>query len=330
MQIACRILKILSDAKRHSAEALASRLQVHSSTVHESIRFLIDNHLAIDCVKGRGYRWEAPVELIHKPTIVENLSPCALQMLNQIDFVAIIPSTNDYLTQRLRYGLPNGVVCIAEGQSKGKGRMGRQWFSPFGANVYCSLYWHFEQAIHLLDGLPLVSAFAVIKAIEKTLLLPEKFGLKWPNDIYFQHKKLAGILTECFQSKTQQGTDVIIGIGINVHMPFKSPLDFVYTDLQSFTDVKINRNILIANLMNELVEALTLFAKKGFSAFLKECQRYDILRNKEILVLSNNQILEYGVGKGINERGELCYQTGAQIKAIRQGEVSIRMNQNVE
>src|SRR5688500_14235539 len=139
MQVAYDILRILADGKFHSGTALAAELKVSRSSIWKGIGFLRGLKINVQAVPGKGYRSSSPMELLFKSKINAYLNGNVRQELPRIDVVSLIPSTNDYLISRLAHQITRGTICVAEGQSAGRGRLGRQWRSPFGANIYLSL-----------------------------------------------------------------------------------------------------------------------------------------------------------------------------------------------
>ncbi len=324
MQVAYDVLRLLSDGKFHSGTSLAERLKISRSSIWKGINFLRQLDVVIQAVPGRGYRWFAPFELLNQHAILAELSPNAKQTLARVDVVNVIASTNDYLLTRLIHGIPHGTVCVAEAQTQGKGRMGKVWRSPFGANIYLSLYWRFQGRLHELSGISLAIGLAVIAALKKIGPLPEGVGIKWPNDIWVHEAKLCGILVESLSNQAQSNaTDVVLGIGLNLNMAEETVLPMEWTDLRQLFGFIPSRNHVIAKLLNELVPYLTRFQEKGFVAFTQEWSQHDLLLNKQV-ALSVAEVEQSGIAKGVNERGELCVKIGGTLKAIRYGEVSVK------
>lgn len=323
MQVAYEALRMLNDSKFHSGTSLAHQLKVSRSSIWKAIDYLRSLSVPVQAVSGRGYRLAVPLEFIDKPFIIEKLTLKAQQAFNKIEIFNAVASTNDYLLSRMAHDLPSGTVCIAEAQTRGKGRMGRTWVSPFGANLYLSFYWRFNCKLHDLSGLSLVIGLAVLRALQEIFQLPAQLGIKWPNDIWYQDKKLCGILIESLSNPLNESqTDVVIGIGMNVNMP-KQIQEMDWIDLKSICGVVLSRNQIIAHLLNTLAPMLSAFEEEGFAAFLHLWSQYDLLKDKNITLTSPKQ-QQHGIAKGVNERGELCVKMGETLKAIRYGEVSIR------
>lgn len=329
MQIAYETLRILNDGKFHSGTSLAETLGVSRSSVWKGIQFLRQLAVEIQAVPGRGYRWYLPMELLDKKTLFSFLDPAIQKKLPRVDMVNVVGSTNDYLLQRLSHNIPSGTVCVAEAQTAGKGRMGRKWHSPFGTNIYLSLYWRFPNRLHDLSGLSLVIGLAVLDALATFATLPPEMGIKWPNDIWVGGSKLCGILVESISGKDSQPThsDIVMGIGMNVAMPSVEP-QTAWCDLRQVFGSVPSRNAIIGRMLNSLVTHLESFQSQGFPAFSQLWSRYDLLAGKNV-ELTGHQSVQEGVVHGVNERGELCVKVGNTLKAVRYGEVSVKPQRQV-
>ncbi len=326
MQVAYDVLRLLSDGKFHSGTFLAQSLKISRSSIWKGIHFLRQLGVTIQAVPGRGYRWFSPCELLNQTAILSLLNPLTKQTISRLDVVNVIASTNDYLLSRLAHGIPHGSVCVAEAQTQGKGRMGKVWRSPFGANIYLSLYWRFPNRLHELSGLSLVIGLAILAVLKEIGPLPSEVGIKWPNDIWHHNAKLCGILVESQSNSTQANTtDVVLGIGLNLAMQEDPVLTNDWTDLKRVLGFVPSRNQIIAKILNNLVSYFARFQAKGFSDFAAEWAEHDLLVNKSVL-LTAAQSQQTGIAKGVNERGELCVKIGETLKAVRYGEVSVKPN----
>jgi BirA family biotin operon repressor/biotin-[acetyl-CoA-carboxylase] ligase len=330
MQIAYEVLRQLNDGKFHSGTLLAQQLKVSRSSIWKAVTFLRALEVPIQAVTSKGYRWVQPLELLNRDKIFEYLD-ATLQPISRIDVVNVIPSTNDYLMQRLSHGMQSPTVCTAEGQTAGRGRMGREWRSPLGANIYFSLYWRFAHKIQELSGLSLVVGLAALEALQRCAPLPAGVGIKWPNDIWYQGEKLAGILIESAGTKSGDNqaafTDVVIGIGINVNMISVKKGIAPWTDLHSIWGFLPSRNQLIGYLLNSLIAKLSQFEREGFPIFIPEWTQYDLLAGKKVDLSIGNTHQE-GTAQGVNDRGELTVRVGNTLKAIRYGEISVKPDRN--
>ena len=244
------------------------------------------------------------------------------QLTPEIEVHSLIDSTNDYLMRRLPNQLTQGQVCLAEYQSAGRGRRGRQWISPFGSQIYLSMYWHLEQGLSAAMGLSLLSALAVSDAI--SAVSGVQVELKWPNDIYIEGVKLAGILID-LEGQALEPSHSVIGIGLNLDMPAQAAenIDQRWTDLQSHSETKIDRNALSAQLILCLHARLQQHQNEGLSTMLDEWHAHDVYLNKRVKLLTGERVTK-GICRGINNQGALLLEVDGQVKPIYGGEVSLR------
>lgn len=191
-----------------------------------------------------------------------NLLPADRQL--KICVLDMVGSTNDYLFNLINAGSDIPDVVLAETQSAGKGRNGNAWNSPHG-NIYLSLYKRFNCELNELYGLSLVIGIAVARVLQGHGLCNVK--LKWPNDIYWNSRKMGGILIETRQHGAM--VDAVIGLGLNV----KDQTSPQFVCLEDALQVKIHRNKLVADLLNELKLVLDQFMLTGFDNFVAEWNR---------------------------------------------------------
>lgn len=264
--------------------------------------------------------------LLNLKKIEEHISRDYLKRIKKIEIFQQIESTNTYLMQRAMLSKAKQgeiYVCLAEQQTNGKGRLGRRWFSPFGANIYFSMLWPFGKNAGDLAGLSLVVATVIIDVLHSFGV--KDVGLKWPNDVLWQGRKLAGVLVEITREAYGIG-NAVIGIGLNVNMPAEAQqaIDQPWVDLHSITGRLVDRNQLVGLLITQLVDKISLFQQKGLAAFMQKCKKLDIYLNQPICIItSNGKIM--GVARGIDEHGYLRLETqSGKIEVFSAGEISLR------
>lgn len=234
--------------------------------------------------------------------------------LVRLDVFDTIDSTNTYLLSQAKAGAPSGTVCFAEQQTQGRGRRGRSWFSPPGTNIYCSMLWRFYE-LDAISGLSIAVAVILMDVLKK-YGVPEGIQIKWPNDLLFSGRKLAGILLE------RNDTGVVIGIGLNLYLPDNSDPNWIA--LQEIMGQPISRNSLAGLLVNELLEQLAIYQASGLLPFLKKWKSYDALINQMISVHTPDSVFS-GVMSGVNEKGELLLlDNEGRMQTFCYGEVSCR------
>lgn len=294
-----QIVTLLNDGEFHDGPSIGQHLNISRTAVWKVIKKLQKYRVPIQAIKGKGYILQHPLLLLDKEKMEKGIKAKSVH----IDLFEQIDSTNDHLKTIHNPSQVN--ICIAETQTKGKGRFQRPWHSPFGQNIYLSLKYSFNKDISELAGLSLVCGIAVCNSIEETCQLPHPILVKWPNDIICDDKKLAGILIE-IEAETHGVCSVIIGIGLNTNMQKDDDkkINQGWTSIKNLTHTYQDRNLLCAVLINQLMDSLICFEKTGFSGFLRHWQKRDYLLNKPIRLKSGEREF-LGTGLGVNEQGHL-------------------------
>lgn len=252
-------------------------------------------------------------ELLNSDKIKAFFSADTLFLLSAVEIFDSLDSTNNYLLTLAKSKVKQVRACLAEEQTAGRGRQGKTWLSPRGANIYASLLWTFPLSQNL-EGLSLAIAVMLSRALNH-YGIREDLELKWPNDILYKGKKLAGILIEGIQSR--EAYHCVIGFGISCD---KDGVDFV-----DITKRPVSRNQLAGMAINEIIASLSVFAAQGLPAFLHSFRQQDALQNKKIAIQNQNRLIT-GIGSGISETGELLLQhEDGKVSAFRCGEVSVKM-----
>lgn len=311
-----KLLTLLSDGRFHSGEKIGEILGVSRTSVNNYIKGLQEIGLDIYKVTGRGYQMASTIELLDEKKIKK------LSKHPRVNVEQILDSTNQWLLDKIP-NISNGQTCIAEYQLAGRGRRGRTWVSPFASHLYFSYYWRFESGIDKLSGLSLLVGIATVNALEKVGI--EGVSLKWPNDLYYQGKKLAGILIE-LNAQATEACHAVIGIGINVRMPPEQGklIDQPWIDLNSLSAEKVDRNVLSATLMSELHTLLSEYEKTGLTPHLQRWFDLDCFLDKPVNVLLAEKN-RAGICRGINESGALLLEIDNKIETYIGGEVSLRL-----
>lgn len=314
------LIKALANGEFVSGQDLGDQLDISRTAISNHIKALTEMGLDIYSVTGKGYKLSQPISLLSHSKIIKAWPEHT--SIPEIEVHSLIDSTNSYLLRRLPNQLSQGQVCLAEFQSAGRGRRGRQWISPFGSQIYLSLYWHLEQGLSAAMGLSLVAALAVSEAI--FALTNIQVQLKWPNDIYLDGVKLAGILID-LEGQALEPSHSIIGIGLNLNMPAQAAtqIDQKWTDLQSHSSKDIDRNALCTQLIYRLLRRLARYQKEGLAGMLDEWHAQDFYINKRVKLLTGERITK-GICRGVNNQGALLLEVDGQVKPIYGGEVSLR------
>ncbi|GBU14520.1 bifunctional protein BirA [Enterobacterales bacterium] len=308
------LVSILADGEFHSGEQLGAKLGMSRAAINKHIQTIRDWGVDIFTVPGKGYSLPSPIQLLDEQEILAALPE------GRVSVLPVIDSTNQYLLDRISQ-LMSGDACVAEYQQAGRGRRGRKWFSPFGANLYLSMYWKLDQGPAAAMGLSLVIGIVMAEVLQK--LGAEDVRVKWPNDLYLKDRKLAGILVE-LTGKTGDAAQLVIGAGINLKMrePAADSIDQGWINLQE-AGVNIDRNQLTATLLQELRSALRQFEVEGLLPFITRWRRLDNFLDRPVKLLIGEQEI-HGIERGVDQQGALLLEQDGIIKPFIGGEISLR------
>lgn len=314
LTVPLRLIAIMSDGEFHSGEQLGSELGMSRAAINKHIHTVREWGLDIFTVPGKGYKLPAAIQLLDRDKILAALPE------GNVDVLPVIDSTNQYLQDRITQ-LRSGDACVAEYQQAGRGRRGRQWFSPFGSNLYLSMYWKLDQGPAAAMGLSLVIGIVTAEVMQQ--LGAKDVRVKWPNDLYLKDRKLAGILVE-LTGKTGDAAHLVIGAGINLRMrePAANVIDQGWINLQE-AGIDIDRNELTVTLLKELRGALRKFELEGLSSFISRWRNLDNFIDRPVKLLIGDKEI-HGIERGIDPQGALLLELNGEVKTFIGGEISLR------
>ncbi|WP_374046070.1 biotin--[acetyl-CoA-carboxylase] ligase [Massilia sp. R2A-15] len=237
-----------------------------------------------------------------------------------VEVVAQTGSTNADLMARAA-GLARPLLLVAEHQTAGRGRAGRSWLSAPGDSLTFSLAWKFEGSPQRLLGLPLAVGVALAEALGA---LDVPVQLKWPNDVLKDGEKLAGILIET-QGAPDGGTWAVIGIGLNLQMPADLETRIGRAVATAPWLARMDRNVLMAALLDALAAAMNQFEQAGFGAFRARWDALHGWRGQPVRILDNGECVQQGLAVGVDDSGRLLLDTDAGRVAVLAGDVSLRL-----
>ena len=232
-----------------------------------------------------------------------------------IDLLDCCSSTNAVLLTRAESGAASGTVLIAETQTAGRGRRGRQWVSGAGDSLTFSLLWRFVPGTVPI-GLSLAVGLAVAQALEK--VDAGKTALKWPNDLLRDGRKLGGILVELVPGAPHAA---VIGIGLNLHLPDSMPDEL---KARSATVGRVEPAALLAGTLTALLEVLEKFSAGGFAVLLDAWTARHAHENQPVRLLSDFAPDREGICRGVDVDGALLFESDGRIERILSGEISLR------
>lgn len=303
-----------------SGQALCGKFGVSRTAIWKAINQLKQSGYEIEAVQNRGY---------HIVSIPDILSENELKSIrktqwlgNKIHYEAVMESTNTKAMELAEKGAPHGTIVVTDHQINGRGRRGRTWETEAGAAIAMTFLLRPEIDPNNASMLTLIAAMAVARGIEDETGL--KVGIKWPNDIIINRKKVSGILTE-MSAQADYVNHIVVGIGINVHIAdFPEELQNIATSIFLELGVKINRAALIERICEYFEAYFDVFLRtEDLSAMSKQYDAYMVNRNQPVKVLDPKDTYE-GTARGITTRGELLVDTWESRKLVSSGEVSVR------
>jgi BirA family transcriptional regulator, biotin operon repressor / biotin---[acetyl-CoA-carboxylase] ligase len=318
------LLRLLADGESHADEELASALALPLAQLRRELGALSDWGLTLPATAQRSHQLPAPLDLIDRDRLEAALRPATRERLERLEVHDEVDSTNARLLEA--GGVPAGRtrVALAEFQSAGRGRRGRDWLQPFGSGLCLSLAWLFPEPPAVLGALSLAAGVATLRALA-THRVPG-LSLKWPNDVLRDGGKLGGILVE-LRLGAGGPAYVVVGVGLNVRMPPALPAAIAAAGGTAPADLadiaSPPRTLLAAALLDELVAALVEFEVRGFAPFVAEWSGADALRDRIVNVQGVGGVRE-GVARGIAPDGALRVEISGRIEMLTTGEVTLR------
>lgn len=322
-----RLLAMLAEGSFYSGEQLARKLKISRGGVWKLMNSLKALGVDIESVPRQGYRLPRAVDLLDKQAIVAALPAAGRSLLERADVLLTVDSTNRFVADLPPPRPGHFQLCTAEVQNAGRGRRGRSWVAPFGSGVCMSLGWQFAEAPPAFSALSLAVGVAVVKAFERLGIAG--VGLKWPNDLQWQARKLGGILIE-MRGESAGPAQVIVGIGINMHMPAAVRMQLAEREAALIADMHEimrdetpTRNVLIGAVVTELLGMLQTFATHGFAPFQEQWRQLDTLADAPVKVISGSQTT-LGIARGAEADGTLLVEVDGELRKFVSGEVSLR------
>ena len=322
------LLRTLGDARWHSGEDLAQDAGITRAALSKRVKKLLDWGLEVETQPGKGLRLLAPMELLDADLIRGAMLERGVTAAHAglpVEVLATTDSTNSQLMARNATGDPQAL--LAEHQTAGRGRHGRAWHSPFGANLYLSLAWSFPQWPAQLTALPLAVGVATARALEELRLTGLR--LKWPNDLWHREAKLGGILIEQ-RGEAGGACRVVIGLGLNVAMrsatsgQITRPWTTLADAMNAGAGKVPSRNALAGAILAQWLSMLERFAREGFTPFESGYRALDALDGRTVTVQMADGDLA-GIARGVDESGALLLDAPGGRRRLFSGDVELRV-----
>lgn len=313
--------ELIGNRNQHiSGQDLSVKLGISRTAVWKYINALKKQGYEIEAVSNKGYRLLASPDVLTPEEVYPLLKTSVLG--RRIIHREKLPTTST-LAKEIAPQQQEGTVVVAEEQTGGRGRLGRQWYSPRGGGIWASIILKPRIRPEKAFQLTQVAAVAVVKAIGKAAGL--KAGIKWPNDIIVGGKKVCGILTE-MNAEADAINHIILSIGLNVNKgseevphDLKGKIAFLGTECGFW----ISRKQLLAVLLKELEEAYFEYLENGFASAVEDCRRFSLLLGREVRVVQMDRSF---TGKAVQITGDgvLLIETGDGNIEVISGDVSVR------
>lgn len=321
------LIAALADGAVHSGADLAQHLACSRTAIWKHLNELRSVGLQIDAQRGIGYRLRQPLELLDEAVIRRGLDARASAALGRLELHDNIESTSERLRSLPPPAADHFDAVLAEYQTGGRGRRGRQWLSPFGSGLCLSVNRWFEIVPAALSALSLAVGVGVCRVLRNDMT--QLIGLKWPNDIVAGDGKLGGLLVDV-QGEADGPIAVVVGIGLNFDVSdvmveqVSRAGGLPPVGLRGLTQGSDpSRNRLAARLINEMHVVLTEFERSGFEAFVDEWRCYDWLADRPVTAQIGRRSLS-GTARGIANDGALLIDSNGELQRLVSGEISLR------
>jgi len=322
-----RLARRLGGGEFVSGQALATEFGLTRGAIWNMVRALEDKGLAIQAVRGRGYRLPNAVEWFSESDIHAAIPHQWRGFIDQLELQSETDSTNARLVGR-NTSPGRACACVAEYQTRGRGRRGRRWLMPPAAGICLSVAWQFERPPAALSALGPAAGLAVRRGLCDLGI--DGVGLKWPNDLVWRNAKLGGILVE-LRAEGQGPAFVVIGVGVNDQLDAELRRAIVDSGGQSPVDLatirgadRPGRNRVAGAIIGRLLELLSCCADAGVDQMCRDWAEADVLLGREVRVsLGDSEVT--GVARGLAADGALLLDTTDGSRRLTAGDVRVRL-----
>lgn len=318
--------RIIEALKEHShtfisGEELSQKLGVSRTAVWKVIKQLKEEGYQIESVSRKGYKLIQEGDSLNAEALGVELKSCSL--VQKIEHFDSIDSTNTYAKNIASDGADEGTLVISDEQVKGRGRLGRSWTSPKGTGIWMSLILRPDiEPIHAAK-MTQIAAAAMNESIIRTTGL--EAGIKWPNDIILNRKKVCGILTE-MSAELNTVNYIVVGIGVNVNVEeFPEEISQTATSLKIESGQTVKRKDIVVEFVKQFEILYNAYIKEGnLQKTLEYCRNNSVTIGQKVRIIHKNETL-YGEAVDLNQDGELLVKfDNGEVKPVFYGEVSVR------
>ena len=316
------LLKALIAGPKTGIE-LAETLGMSRAAVWKRIEHLRAQGLEISAVEHEGYVLQNPIELLDAEKIRALITTQQNREISNlyIDFQTGSTQQNALASSAPEHGI---AVWLAECQTAGLGRRGKVWQSPPLSNIYCSVNRRFACSISELSGFSLAVAVMLAESLQR-VCSTGKLQLKWPNDIWLDEKKCAGLLIQV-RGEVNGPCEVTLGFGINVQMSTQAgrSIEQAWTTLAEHSSAPLNRNAIVASILGDLLHGFEQYQTHGLPAFIERWRALDGLQGQAVSIATGIVRVD-GVARGVDQDGALLVEHDHVINRYHSGEVSVRV-----
>jgi len=311
-----QVLRGTADAV--SGEYLAAQLGLSRAAVWKRVHRLKAQGYVIEGSPRRGYRLLAVPDKLLPEEVLQGLK--TRWFTGPVHYFETLNSTNDLAKELAAQGAPEGAVVVAEAQTGGRGRLGREWNSPPGVGLYVSLVLRPMLPPMELPQITLTTAVAVVRAVRRVAGLAP--GIKWPNDLLLNGKKLGGILTE-METESDRIRHVVVGLGLNVNNPgFPPELAATATSMALATGRAFSRVNLLQAWLEEFEALYGRFLNQGFAEILEEWKNSAVTLGKMVTVRQGPREIS-GLALDVAPDGALLLRTAnGEMVRVTSGEIT--------
>ncbi|MCD9021162.1 biotin--[acetyl-CoA-carboxylase] ligase [Cohnella silvisoli] len=302
-----------------SGEEISRKLNVSRTAVWKQVRKLESNGYTIEAVPRLGYRLTGKPSRLSVHELLPKIN--TRNFGRNLRLLDVVASTQDELRRLAEEGASEGTLVIAEQQTSGRGRMGRSWVSPAGKGVWMSLLLRPPVPLPLTPQLTLLAAVALSRAISR--VVPVTIGIKWPNDLLVNGKKISGILLES-AAEDERLRYVVVGMGISVNLDAEDyPEELLpkAVSLKMASGEAVNRSDLIAIILEEFERLYGLYLEQGFAPIRSLWEAHAVTLNNQT-TLNTPQGPVHGVPRGLDDMGGLKVELAdGSYRTVYSGEV---------
>jgi BirA family biotin operon repressor/biotin-[acetyl-CoA-carboxylase] ligase len=304
-----------------SGEEISRKLGVSRTAVWKQVRKLESDGYVIQAVPRLGYRLTGRPSKLSVHDLLPKLN--TRQFGRNLRLFNSVTSTQDELRALAEQGAPEGTLVISEQQTSGRGRMGRSWLSPAGKGIWMSLLLRPSVPLHLTPQLTLLAAVALSRAISK--LVPISIGIKWPNDLLVEGRKISGILLES-AAEDERLRYVVVGMGISANLDMEDYPEELLTkaiSLKMASGGEVDRSELIAVIMEEFERLYELYLEQGFAPIRSLWEAHSVTLN-HITLLHTPQGQIRGIPRSLDDMGGLRVEIeDGSYRTVYSGEIGM-------